>query len=61
MILQTQRMQYEGHNIPLAYHTDCDLIGLGQDDGQGVYSGKNTASEVFLIFTTQLLFIFMQF
>ena len=29
-------------------------MGLGQYNGQGVYCGLSTASEVFLIFTTQL-------
>ena len=29
-------------------------IGCGQYDGQGVYCGLSTASEVFLIFTTKI-------
>ena len=33
---------------------DCGTMGLGQYDGQGVYGGLSTASEVLLIFTTQL-------
>ena len=52
--LPTQRRQYEGHNTPLGYHTDQGPKGIGQYDGQGVYCGLSTASEVFLIFTTQL-------
>ena len=46
--------QYEGHNTPLSYHTDQGPYGHGQYNGQGVYYGLSTASEVFLIFTTQL-------
>ena len=51
LILEIQRRQYEGHNTPLGYHTDQ---GRGQNDGQGKYFGLSTASEAFLIFTTQL-------
>ena len=29
-------------------------LGLGQYDGQGVYCVQSTASDVFIIFTTQL-------
>ena len=36
-------------------------MGLGQYDGQGVYCGLSTASEVFLIFTTQLYQYFSVF
>ena len=32
----------------------CLIAVLNQYDGQGVYCGLNTASEVFLIFSTQL-------
>ena len=32
--------------------------GLGQYNGQGVYGGLSTASEVFLIFTTQRYHIY---
>ena len=45
--------QYEGHNTPLAHHTDQDPKGHRQYDGQGVYCGLSNAFEVFLIFTTQ--------
>ena len=39
----------------LSGHTDQGPYkGCGQDDGQGMYWGMSTASEVFLIFTTQL-------
>ena len=31
----------------------------GQYDGQGVYFGLSTASEVYLIFTTQIYSLFM--
>ena len=47
-------MQYEGHNTPLGCYTDQGQQGRVQYDGQGVYCGASTASEVFLIFTTQL-------
>ena len=46
--------QYKGHNTPLGYYTDQGPQGRGQYYGQGVFCGPNTASEVFLIFTTQL-------
>ena len=36
-------------------------MGRGQYDGQGVYCGLSTASEVFLIFTTQLYQYFSVF
>ena len=39
-----------GHNTPLCYNT----MGHGQYNGQVVYCGMSTASEVFLFFTTQL-------
>ena len=38
----------------LPYYTDCGPMGRGQYNGQGVYCGLSIASEVFLIFTTQL-------
>ena len=43
-----------GAFIELGYQTDRGPTGLGQYDGQGVYCGLSTASEVFLIFTTQI-------
>ena len=49
-IRNTQR-QYSGHNTPIGYYTDK---GHSQYDCHGVYCGLSTASEVFLIFTTQL-------
>ena len=39
---------------PLGCYTDQGPQGHGQYDGQGEYCGLRTASEVFLIFTTQL-------
>ena len=36
-------------------------MGCGQYDGQGVYCGLSNASEVFLIFTTQLYQYFSVF
>ena len=36
-------------------------MGCGQYNGQGVYFGLSTASEVFLIFTTQLYEYFIVF
>ena len=39
-----------GHDTPLGCYTDRSPMGLGQ----WVYCGQSTASEVFLIFTTQL-------
>ena len=36
-------------------------MGCGQYNGQGVYCGLTTASEVFLIFTTQLYQYFSVF
>ena len=53
LIKETQRRQYEGYNTPLGCYTDQGPLGRGQYDGQGVYCGLSTASEVFLIFTTQ--------
>ena len=41
------RMQYEGHDISLGYHTDQGPSGEGQYNGQGLYCGQSTASEVF--------------
>ena len=35
-------------------YTDQGPQGRGQYDGQGEYYGLSTASEMFLIFTTQL-------
>ena len=52
--IRTQRRQYEGHNTPLGYYTDQGPKGHGEYNGQGVYCGLSTASEVFLTFTTQL-------
>ena len=43
-------------NTPLGHHTDQGHTGYGQYDGQGMYFGPSTASEVFLIFTTQIYF-----
>ena len=40
--------------IYMCVHIYIDPSGLGQYDGQGVYCDLSTASEVFLIFTTQL-------
>ena len=37
------------------------LKGLGQYNGQRVYCGLSTASEVFLVFTTQLYQYFSVF
>ena len=42
------------YNTPLGYYTDQGLYGRSQYDGQGECCGLSTASEVFLIFTTQL-------
>ena len=39
---------------PLGLHTDQGPQGRSQYDDQGVYCGPSTASELFLIFTTQL-------
>ena len=50
-----------GHNTPLGYYTDQDPKGHSQYDGQGVYCCPSTASEVFLIFTTQLYQYFSGF
>ena len=36
-----------------------EIIILTKYDGQGVYCGLSTASEVFLIFTTQIYSLFM--
>ena len=46
--------QYEGHNTPNGYYIDQGPYGRCQYDDQGVYCGLSTASEMFLIFTTQL-------
>ena len=40
--------------LPLGYYTDQGPYGRGQYNGQGVYCGLSTASEVFLILTTHL-------
>ena len=61
IIKETQRRQYEGHNTPLGYYTNQDPSGRGQYDDEGVYWGLSTASEVFLIFTTQLYKFFSAF
>ena len=45
--------QYEGHNTRLGYYTDQGPKGRSQYNGQGVFCGLSTASEVFLIFTIQ--------
>ena len=42
------------HNTPLGYYTDQGSLSHGQYNGQGVYCGLSTASEVFLFFTTLL-------
>ena len=52
--LKKQRRRYEGHNITLGCYTDQGSEGHSQYDGQGEYCDPHTASEVFLIFTTQL-------
>ena len=52
----TPRRQYEGHNTPLGDPTDQGRQVHGQYDCQGEYYALNTASEVFLIFTTQLVY-----
>ena len=41
------------HTPGLGYYTDQGPKCRGQYDGQGVYCGLRTASEVFLIFATQ--------
>ena len=51
---EAQRRQYEGHNTPLGCCTDQGPQGWSQYDDLGMYCGLSTASEVFLIFTTQL-------
>ena len=61
MIIIRNRRQYEGHNTPLGYYTDQGPQGCSHYDGQGVYCGLSTASEVFLIFTTQLYTYFNPF
>ena len=43
--------RYEGNNTPLGNYTDHGQEGSGQYNGQGVYCGLSTASEVFRIFT----------
>ena len=48
LIYETQRRQYEGHNT-LGYYTDQCPYGCGQYNGQGVYCGLSSASEVFLL------------
>ena len=53
--------------LPLSIYTDQGPKGRGQCNSQGVYCGLITASETFLIFTTQLyqyfsvLFLFALF
>ena len=44
----------------LGYHTDQGPYGHHQYDGQGeyMYCDMSTASEVFLIFTTQLYLVY---
>ena len=54
---ETQRRQYEGHNTPLGCHTDQGPQVRGQYDGQGVYCGLSTASEVFIFTTQQYLYL----
>ena len=53
--------QYEGHNTHLCYYIDQGPKNPGQCDGQAVYCGLSTASEVFLIFTIQLYQFFVRF
>ena len=52
IIRETQRRQYEGHNTSLGYYTDQGPLGCGQYNGQGVYCGLSTGSEVFLMLTS---------
>ena len=57
--VKQQRRQDEGHITPLGCYTDQGPRGCSQYDGQGLYCGLSTASEVFLIFTTQMILISM--
>ena len=61
MIYETPQRQSSGHNTHLGYYTDSGPMCLGQYNGLGEYCGKSTASEVFLIFTTQLYQFFSVF
>ena len=45
----------------LGYYTDQGPQGHGQYNGQGMFFGLNTTSDVFLIFTTQLYHYFIFF
>ena len=53
-IKETQRRQYESHNTPNGHHRP---MSLGQYNGQGVYCGLSTASEMFLFFYFLLLLL----
>ena len=57
-IRNTEKAQYSGHNTPLGCYSDQGPYVRGQYYGQGEYCGLSTASEVFLIFTTQLYQVF---
>ena len=63
IMLSFKNLQYGGLFLwkSIDYYTDCGPIGFGQYNGQGVYCGLSTASEVFLIFTTQLYQYFSGF
>ena len=52
-IRNTEEAVLRPHYSPIGYYTDQGPYGRGQYDGQGVYFGLSTTSEVFLIFTTQ--------
>ena len=54
IVSETQMKQYEGHNTPQGHHTNQGPKGRGQYDVLEAFCGLNTASEIFLIFTTQI-------
>ena len=47
-------LAYATHRCVISEYRTNYNMGRGQYDGQGVYCGLSTASEVFLIFTTPL-------
>ena len=60
---EIQRRHYKDHNTPLlaGLLTKARRAAVTQYDSHGVYCGLSTASEVFLIFTTQLYQYFSVF
>ena len=57
-IRNTQRGQYKGHNTPLGYYNDQGPCGCDQYDGQGVYCGRSTASEVLLFLLPNYIHVY---